>query len=61
MDGWGYGENGHYIAGGELYNTAFTTYGYVGMPLAAIYTAFAFSAQYFNTIPIMLYSDHPWR
>ncbi|MDN3511210.1 MAG: hypothetical protein NG784_07880 [Candidatus Jettenia sp.] len=50
MNGWGYQGTGNYIAGGELYNTAYSTYSYAGMPLAAMYTGFAFSAQYFQPV-----------
>ena len=48
MNGFGYRGTGNYVAGSELYNTTFAAYSYAGMPLAAAYTGFAFSAQYYQ-------------
>lgn len=45
FNSWGYNPaTGNYVAGGLLYNTVFDTYSMIGMPIAAGYTSFAYSA-----------------
>jgi RHS repeat-associated protein len=50
FNGWGYKGTGNYIAGSELYNTAFQSYSMAGMLPASIITGGAFSATVYQPI-----------
>jgi RHS repeat-associated protein len=49
QNGWSY-ENGNYISMGRSLDTAMAIYSFTGMPVAAAYTGFAFSATAYQPI-----------
>ncbi|MGH9857304.1 MAG: hypothetical protein ACRD4B_05610, partial [Acidobacteriota bacterium] len=44
MNGWSYNNRGQYVSMGSALDAAFSVYSFVGMPVAAAYTAAAFAS-----------------
>jgi len=49
FNSWTY-TNGNFVARGEAYNTAVQAYSMLGMPIAGVYTASAFSAASYQPV-----------
>jgi hypothetical protein len=50
FNGWNYDKSGQLIGRGLELNAAFTTYSYIMMPIAGIYTSFAYSSAAYQPI-----------